>query len=239
MSKFTSESVKSTAGTVAAALAIPVLIGGSLTGMIAGATAGGDEQNQSQPAASAHLNSAHTEDAPAQEKQDKQPEPAENGKAEPAPAENHAVEAAPVAEQAPPPPPPALPEIPGYGPHETQNAATIVAVGKQLNVSERGQVVAIATAMQESGLRNLDWGDRDSLGLFQQRPSMGWGTPEEVTDPAYSATKFYQGLMQVPGWENMALTDAAQVVQKSGFPYAYAKHEPTARIIVDAVKGLS
>ncbi|MEU3273186.1 hypothetical protein ABZ639_20305 [Saccharomonospora sp. NPDC006951] len=235
MSKFTSESVKSTAGTVAAALAIPVLIGGSLTGMIAGATAGGDEQNQSQPAVSAHLNSAPAEDAP---KQEEQPKPAENEQAEPAPAENHAVEAAPVAEQAPPAPP-ALPEIPGYGPHETQNAATIVAVGKQLNVSEHGQVVAVATAMQESGLRNLDWGDRDSLGLFQQRPSMGWGTPEQVTDPAYSATKFYEGLMQVPGWENMALTDAAQVVQKSGFPYAYAKHEPTARVIVDAVKGLS
>jgi cell wall-associated NlpC family hydrolase len=127
--------------------------------------------------------------------------------------------------------------VPGYGAEQLANAAVIVAVGKQLNVPERGQVVAIATAMQESTLGNLDHGDRDSLGLFQQRPSQGWGTPGQIMNPAYAATQFYQHLLRLPGWQTMSVNDAAQAVQRSGFPNAYAQHEPTARLIVATVTG--
>ncbi|WP_461152630.1 M23 family metallopeptidase [Saccharopolyspora tripterygii] len=125
----------------------------------------------------------------------------------------------------------------GYGPEETRNAATIVAVGKQLQVPEQGQVVAIATALRESWLRNLTWGDRDSVGLFQQRPSMGWGTREEILNPVYSSTQFYTHLLAVPGWETLRVTEAADAVQKSAFPEAYAEHEPAARAIVAALHG--
>ncbi|UJW32611.1 C40 family peptidase [Saccharothrix sp. AJ9571] len=125
----------------------------------------------------------------------------------------------------------------GYGPEQMTNAATIVAVGKQMGVPERGWVVAIAAALQESGLLNLHHGDRDSLGLFQQRPSMGWGTPEQVTTPTYAATKFFEHLLATPGWQQMSINDAAQAVQGSGFPDAYAKHELAAQAIVAAVAG--
>ncbi|NYI03446.1 cell wall-associated NlpC family hydrolase [Allostreptomyces psammosilenae] len=83
----------------------------------------------------------------------------------------------------------------------------------------------MATALQESSLRNLSYGDRDSLGLFQQRPSQGWGTAEQIQDPVYASTKFYEGLLAVDGWESMTLTQAAQAVQRSDFPDAYAKWE--------------
>lgn len=122
-----------------------------------------------------------------------------------------------------------------YGPDQMANAATIVAVGKQMTVPERGWVIAIAAAMQESALRNLDHGDRDSLGLFQQRPSQGWGTPAQIMNPTYAATQFYQHLLAVSGWRQMTVTDAAQAVQRSGFPNAYAQHEKTAMDIVAAV----
>ncbi|WP_091373301.1 C40 family peptidase [Actinokineospora alba] len=127
--------------------------------------------------------------------------------------------------------------VDGYGADQLANAAVIVAVGKQMNVPVQGQVVAIATAMQESTLRNLDHGDRDSLGLFQQRPSQGWGTPGQIMNPTYAATQFYRHLLTVPGWQTMSATDAAQAVQRSGFPNAYAQHELTARLIVGAVTG--
>jgi cell wall-associated NlpC family hydrolase len=128
--------------------------------------------------------------------------------------------------------------VPGVTAEQLGNAATIVAVGKQRGVPEPGWVVAIAAALQESGLRNLHHGDRDSLGLFQQRPSMGWGTPDQITTPAYAATKFFEHLQATPGWEQMSVTNAAQAVQRSGFPDAYAKHEDTARAIVAAVSGV-
>jgi cell wall-associated NlpC family hydrolase len=118
------------------------------------------------------------------------------------------------------------------------NAAVIVAVGKQMGVPEPGWVVAVAAALQESGLRNLNYGDRDSLGLFQQRPSMGWGTREHITIPSYAATKFFERLQATPNWQRMSVTDAAQTVQRSGFPHAYAKQEGTARAIVAAVSGV-
>ncbi|WP_398859997.1 C40 family peptidase [Streptomyces chengmaiensis] len=115
------------------------------------------------------------------------------------------------------------------------NAKVIVATGVQTKISARGQVIALATALQESGLRNLDHGDRDSLGLFQQRPSQGWGTRAQIMDPVYASTKFYKALKSVKDWESMPLTVAAQKVQKSGLPDAYAKHEPLATALQQAI----
>lgn len=132
---------------------------------------------------------------------------------------------------------PPIAEIDGYRPDQLANAATIVAVGKHMNVPAQGLVIAIATALQESGLRNLEYGDRDSLGLFQQRPSQGWGTPAQLTDPTYAAAKFYRGLLAIPGWQQLSLNDAAQAVQRSGTPTAYGKHEPAARALAAAVGG--
>ena len=120
------------------------------------------------------------------------------------------------------------------------NARTIVSVGRSLNVPEYGLVIALAAAMQESTLRNLNYGDRDSLGLFQQRPSTGWGTPAQVTDTVYASKLFFggasnpnkentRGLLDVSGWQSMTVTQAAQAVQRSAYPDAYAKWEASAR----------
>ena len=132
-----------------------------------------------------------------------------------------------------------LPRIRPYGPAQIKNAAIIISVGAKLKLPPRAWVIAIATAMQESRLTNLgDLGarnDHDSLGLFQQRPSSGWGTPDQVTDPVYAATKFYEKLKKVANWESMPLTRAAQRVQISAYPDAYAKHEPIATQIVNAL----
>src|SRR4051812_20382269 len=111
---------------------------------------------------------------------------------------------------------------------ELANARTIAQVAWDRGLPERAVVIALATAMQESHLRNLDHGDRDSLGLFQQRPSQGWGTPEQVQDPVYAAGKFYDHLVQYPEWDTGRLTDIAQGVQRSAFPEAYQKHEAMA-----------
>ncbi|UUV28601.1 C40 family peptidase [Amycolatopsis roodepoortensis] len=128
--------------------------------------------------------------------------------------------------------------VPGLTAEQIDNAGVIVAVGKQMGVPEPGWVVAIAAAMQESKLRNLHYGDRDSLGLFQQRPSMGWGTVQQITTPTYAATKFFERLTATPNWQTMSVNDAAQTVQGSGFPNAYAQHEDKARAIVVAVSGV-
>lgn len=129
--------------------------------------------------------------------------------------------------------------VAGYGPDQMANAATIVAVGKQLQVPEYGWVIAVATAITESGLRNLNYGDRDSLGLFQQRPTMGWGSPQQVTDPTYASGQFYRHLLAVPNWQQMGLAPAAQAVQASGFPDRYANNEQAARQIVGALTGVA
>ncbi|MFF2411981.1 C40 family peptidase [Streptomyces sp. NPDC058092] len=121
---------------------------------------------------------------------------------------------------------------------QVPNARTIQATGVAMNIPARGQVVALATALQESGLRNLTYGDRDSLGLFQQRPSQGWGTANEILDPVYSSTKFYEGLKKVSGWQSLSVTQAAQAVQRSGFPEAYAKWEPLATALQRAIEPL-
>jgi LysM repeat protein len=129
--------------------------------------------------------------------------------------------------------------ITGLDAEMAANAAVIVQVGRDLGVSDYGIVIALATAMQESSLRNLSWGDRDSVGLFQQRPSTGWGTVEQLTTPSYAARLFYggpsnpnagftRGLLDIPGWESLPLTVAAQSVQISAYPDAYAKWESSA-----------
>jgi hypothetical protein len=117
------------------------------------------------------------------------------------------------------------------------NAALISGVAFQRGYGLNGMTVGLATAIQESGLRNLDWGDRDSLGLFQQRPSQGWGSPEEIQDPYYSTNTFYAALEKVDGWETMRVTDAAQAVQRSGYPEAYGDHEEEARAWARAFTG--
>ncbi|MFJ8188762.1 heavy metal transporter [Streptomyces sp. NPDC096094] len=126
-----------------------------------------------------------------------------------------------------------------FTPEQAVNAATITAVGTARDLPERAVTIALATALQESTLRNIDYGDRDSLGLFQQRPSQGWGTPEEIMDPAYSAARFYDELVEVPDYTRLPLTVAAQRVQRSGFPDAYAKHETDARLLAAALTGRS
>ncbi|MGX1759894.1 C40 family peptidase [Streptomyces lydicus] len=111
-------------------------------------------------------------------------------------------------------------------------AKTIVATGITLHVPERGRVVALATAMQESRLRNLAYGDRDSLGVFQQRPSArSWGTVNQIRDPVHASTVFYKRLLAVGGWQQLTVAQAAQKVQRSGIPGAYAKWEPLARAL--------
>ncbi|MCY0927026.1 C40 family peptidase [Streptomyces sp. H27-H1] len=121
---------------------------------------------------------------------------------------------------------------------QVPNAKTIQATGVAMNIPARGQVVALATALQESGLRNLTYGDRDSLGLFQQRPSMGWGTANQILDPVHASTKFYEGLKKVSGWQSLSVTQAAQAVQRSGFPEAYAKWEALATALQKAIDPL-
>lgn len=123
-------------------------------------------------------------------------------------------------------------DLPG---EQIPNAQTIVATGLSADVPRRGQIVALATAMQESRLRNLSSGDRDSLGLFQQRPSQGWGTAEQIRDPVNATEQFYKALLKVHGWQQMTLTQAAQAVQKSGYPDAYARWEPLATALQKAI----
>ena len=113
-----------------------------------------------------------------------------------------------------------------FTPEQAVNAATITAVGT-------------ARGLPERAVTNIKHGDRDSLGLFQQRPSQGWGTPKEIMDPTYSAGEFYDHLVKVPGYTRLPLTVAAQRVQRSGFPQAYAKHEPDAALLAAALTGQS
>jgi len=125
--------------------------------------------------------------------------------------------------------------IAGWDAEQTANIATIIGVGNTKRVPPWGWVIAVATVIQESGLRNLPGGDRDSIGLFQQRPSQGWGTAKQLADPAYQAGKFFHKLLTIDGWQQMPLTDAADAVQRSAYPDAYAKHEADAVVLVSAV----
>lgn len=120
---------------------------------------------------------------------------------------------------------------------QAANAATIAAVGKRMGLPDHAVTIALATALQESGLRNLTYGDRDSLGLFQQRPSQGWGSPALIRTPSLSAASFYRHLVRVPRWQVLSVTAAAQKVQRSAAPEAYGQWEVPARQLARALTG--
>jgi hypothetical protein len=122
---------------------------------------------------------------------------------------------------------------------QAENATLIAAIGIRRGLPARAVSIALATAYQESKIRNLDHGDRDSLGLFQQRPSMGWGTTKQVRDPYYATNAFYDALVKIPDYESMRITEAAQKVQRSGFPEAYSDHEIDARSLASVLTGYS
>ena len=126
-----------------------------------------------------------------------------------------------------------------FDPEQTGNAALISALSIKRDLPPRAATIALTTAYQESKILNISYGDRDSLGLFQQRPSQGWGTPAQILDPYRSTAVFYggsgdpnghstRGLLDIPGWESMAFTDAAQAVQISAFPDRYGRWESKA-----------
>lgn len=118
-------------------------------------------------------------------------------------------------------------------------ASLIAAIAQQRGLPPRATTIAIATAFQESKIHNIDYGDRDSVGLFQQRPSQGWGTVAQIMDPHYSIGEFYDALVKIDGYQDMVINDAAQLVQRSGFPGAYAQHEEYSRALASALRGYS
>lgn len=126
-----------------------------------------------------------------------------------------------------------------FTPEQASNAAVIASIADRRGLPARAATIGIATAIQESKLINIDYGDRDSLGLFQQRPSQGWGTPDQIMNPVYATNAFYDVLVKVEGYQNLPITQAAQRVQRSAFPTAYADHEPEARVFASALSGHS
>lgn len=122
---------------------------------------------------------------------------------------------------------------------QAQNASVIAAVAERRRLPARAVTIALSTAYQESKLRNLDGGDRDSVGLFQQRPSQGWGRPAQILNPYYASNAFYDALVQVDGYRDLPVTEAAQAVQHSAFPDAYADHELDGRTVASALSGNS
>ncbi len=118
-------------------------------------------------------------------------------------------------------------------------SALMAAISQRRGLPPRATTIAIATAFQESKIHNIDYGDRDSLGLFQQRPSQGWGTPEQVMDPFHSINRFYDGLVKVRGYGSLSITEAAQRVQRSAYPGAYAQHEDYSRALASSLRGYS
>src|SRR5664279_5021680 len=126
-----------------------------------------------------------------------------------------------------------------FTPEQSANAATITALALKRGLPARAATVGNATAIVESKLRNIRFGDRDSLGLFQQRPSQGWGTEAQILDPVYATNKFYDALVKVAGYQSLEITKVAQEVQRSGFPQAYADHEEQGRILASALSGHS
>jgi len=134
-----------------------------------------------------------------------------------------------------------LPHVEGLTEEMVRNAAIIIKVAQDLRVPPRGWVIGVATALQESHLVNLPHlgrrNDHDSIGIFQQRPSQGWGTIEQLADPSYQSRRFFERLLRVADWPNLALTVAAQRVQRSAYPDAYGKHESLASRTVDILTG--
>jgi hypothetical protein len=126
-----------------------------------------------------------------------------------------------------------------FSPEQSANAATITAIALKRGLPARAATIANATAIQESKLRNIRFGDRDSLGLFQQRPSQGWGTVAQILDPVYATNRFYDALIKIDGYQSMEITKVAQKVQRSGSPLAYADHEQEGRILASTLAGHS
>ena len=124
-------------------------------------------------------------------------------------------------------------------PDQAENASLIAAIGVRRGLPARAVSIALATAYQESKIRNLTHGDRDSIGIFQQRPSQGWGTVEQIGDEHYAINAFYDALEKIDGYQSMRITEAAQKVQRSGFPEAYEEHAPDARALASALTGYS
>jgi hypothetical protein len=122
---------------------------------------------------------------------------------------------------------------------QAENASLIAALGVKRGLPARAVSIALATAYQESKIRNLAHGDRDSIGIFQQRPSQGWGTVAQISDEYYAINKFYEALEKIDGYQTMRITEAAQKVQRSGFPEAYEAHAPDARALASALTGYS
>lgn len=133
----------------------------------------------------------------------------------------------------------ALGETVSFAPDQMNHASTIVLLGVKRGLPARAGSIAVATAIQESKLRNLTYGDRDSVGLFQQRPSQGWGTVDELQDPVYATNAFYDELTRIDGWQGMRITEIAQEVQRSAYPEAYADHEHEGRTIASVLTGHS
>jgi hypothetical protein len=118
-------------------------------------------------------------------------------------------------------------------------ASIIVGVSVRRGLAPRAASIALATAYQETGIRNLDYGDRDSVGLFQQRPSQGWGTAKQLKDPYYATNAFYDAVLKIDGWEKADITEVAQRVQRSAYPEAYRDHEDDARVLASTLTGNS
>ncbi len=118
-------------------------------------------------------------------------------------------------------------------------ASIIVGMAVERGLPARAGSIAMATVYQETGIRNLDYGDRDSVGLFQQRPSQGWGSEKQLMDPYYATDKFYDALVRVDGWRTDSINDVAQKVQISGHPNAYRQHEGNARVLASVLAGHS
>ncbi|MGN6162607.1 MAG: hypothetical protein ACTHOG_13015 [Marmoricola sp.] len=122
---------------------------------------------------------------------------------------------------------------------QAQYAGLIAALGVRRGLPARAVSIALATAYQESKIQNLPGGDADSLGLFQQRPSQGWGTAAEIMDPVYATNAFYDALVKIKNYQSLDITVAAQEVQHSAYPGAYAQHETEARVVASALTGYS
>ena len=126
-----------------------------------------------------------------------------------------------------------------FDPDQTANAALIAALSMKRDMAPRAATIALTTAYQESKIRNLRYGDRDSLGLFQQRPSQGWGTQKQILDPVYATNRFYDALAKFQDYEHADITTIAQKVQKSGYPEAYRDHEGQGRVLASTLTGHS
>jgi murein DD-endopeptidase MepM/ murein hydrolase activator NlpD len=141
-------------------------------------------------------------------------------------------------------PPKDVPFVAGLNDDQVANAAVIIGVGKKLKIPVNGWKIALMAALVESSLQNIHFGDADSQGLFQMRPSAGWGTPEQITNPSMASQAFYglasftdnPGLVDIKGWQSMPLGDVAQKIEVSANPDAYASQEATAALLIKTLE---